>query len=243
MKWFTCLLALPAMAVMLSNCASDGFATYVPGPASKVTRTQAVASAYAYTQVCWTPTAANVLHGTDRDGMLVHTPDFGLFRHNHINGWWKPGEMQYGMPYQWGGFDTPSTFLSKIHSGWAAGDIATANKRAQGDAAVSRRAAGVDCSGFVSRCWRLSRPYSTAQLPEISYPIAWSDLKPGDILLTQGHVLLFSHWAVPGSQILAYEAGPFPRWKVSANRMSTSHLIGQQYQPRRYNHIVESPDL
>ena len=35
------------------------------------------------------------------------------------------------------------------------------------DAAVSRFAAGVDCSGFVSRCWRLDRPFSTRELPAL----------------------------------------------------------------------------
>ena len=47
------------------------------------------------------------MHGKDAKGVLVHTPDEGLIKHGHKNGWWKPGEVMTGMPYQWGGFDTP----------------------------------------------------------------------------------------------------------------------------------------
>lgn len=62
----------------------------------------------------------------------------------------------------------------------AAGDMGTPEKQAAGDAAVSRFAAGVDCSGFVSRCWRLSRPFSTRELPALSISLpSWDELKTG----------------------------------------------------------------
>ena len=51
------------------------------------------------------------------------------------------------MPYKWGGFDTPASFARKIRRGYFAGDIATADKKRLLEAAVSRRATGVDCSG------------------------------------------------------------------------------------------------
>lgn len=240
MKSFQALCLLLFSLVVLCQCSGvDGNATHVPGPAAQVTRSQALSTAYAYTQVRWTPRAENVLHGRDANGVMVHTPDTQLSRYNFANGWWKIGEVQFGMPYQWGGFDTPASFSAKVARGRAAGDISTSAKRAGGDAVVSQAATGIDCSGFVSRCWRLSQPYSTAQLPQITDPISWSELQPGDIILGSGHVLLFAQWAVPGSQILAYEAGPFPRWKVSANRISTLKLVQQEYQPRRYHHIVD----
>jgi cell wall-associated NlpC family hydrolase len=232
--------ALIFLVPLLHSCAPvNGSATYVPPAASSVTRTQAVASAYAYTQVSWIPTEKNVRHQQDSEGIIIHTPDQSLKDHNFPNGWWKVGAPQTGMPYMWGGFDTPASFLEKLSSGHAAGDIATPAKRSGGDKLVSRQATGIDCSGLISRCWRLPRAYSTAELPGISDGIEWRDLKAGDILLNDRHVLLFKQWGVPGSSIQAYEAGPFPCWKVSAAHIPVHKLVANDYRPRRYRHIIE----
>lgn len=234
------ICALLTIAFLLCQCGNgDGFATYVPDPASKVTRTQALASAYAYTQVRWKPSTKNILHGSDADGIFVQTPDLSLQNPGPGRGYWSPDQEQISMPYQWGGFDTPSSFLGKIRDGYAAGDVATQAKKQAGDAAVSKHAAGVDCSGFVSRCWRLSRPVSTAEMPTITTPISWDDLKSGDILLTKGHVILFDRWLTHGSNLVAYEAGPLPAWKVSCNHFSVKKLLQRGYAPRRYLYIIE----
>jgi cell wall-associated NlpC family hydrolase len=227
-----------AVALFLVSCAATPESGHIPGPAAKVKRSETMTIAYAYTTLSWTPLNNNSKHGTDSRGILVHTPDHKLSDHGFSNGWWKPGQTNTGMPYQWGGFDTPHSFLHKIKRGYAAGDISTAAKRAGGDAVVSESATGIDCSGFVSRCWRLSRPYSTAQLPAITQPITWGQLLPGDILLNNRHVLLFAGWQKPGSVILAYEAGPYPLWKVSSNAIPTERLFADGYQPRRYHHII-----
>ncbi|MGE9269505.1 MAG: hypothetical protein ACQKBU_01770, partial [Verrucomicrobiales bacterium] len=138
------------------------------------------------------PESRHIHHGMDEDGVLVHTPDRSLHEHGHSNGWWEPGKPAVGMPYQWGGFDTPREFLQSLEQGEAAGDISTRQKRQRGDDGTSARACGIDCSGFVSRCWRLERPYSTRELPSICVPLkSWLQLSPGDILLNDRHVLLF----------------------------------------------------
>ena len=36
-------------------------------------------------------------------------------------GWWIPGEVNHGVPYQWGGFDSPASFDAAVASGHAAG--------------------------------------------------------------------------------------------------------------------------
>lgn len=229
---------LLAGVFFLVACAAKPDIGHIPGPSAKVKRSDTIAIAYAYTSVSWTPQENNIKHGTDQRGILVHTPDKHLSAHGFSNGWWSTGKSQTGMPYQWGGFDTPQTFLQKIKRGYAAGDISTTAKRAGGDAVVSETATGIDCSGLVSRCWRLPRPYSTAQLPTITDPISWGQLLPGDILLNDRHVLLFAGWNKPGSVILAYEAGSFPQWKVSANAIPTERLFADGYQPCRYHHII-----
>jgi len=139
-----------------------------------------------------------------------------------------------------GGFDTPAQFLASLERGESAGDISTAAKRRLGDDGTSAEACGIDCSGFISRCWRLDRPHSTQQLPNITEPLdSWLELKAGDILLNHSHVLLFKDWSVSGSSILCYEAGPFPVWRVNAAEIPVSKLVREGYQARRYTGMRE----
>jgi hypothetical protein len=211
------------------------FAAFVSSCAPKATREQAIATAYRYTQVEWMPDDRHVRHAEDGQGIMVKTPDASIPR-----GWWKPGVPAKGMPYQWGGFDTPESFLAKISDGWKAGDIGDAAKRKLGDAGTSAESCGIDCSGFVSRCWQLPRPYSTRELPSICVPLkSWSHLKPGDILLNHQHVLLFAGWLEGGKSIAAYEAGPIPMWRVNASGIPVGKLEDEGYAPWRYSNIVD----
>lgn len=205
-----------------------------------VTRTQALHTAWTYTQVEWVPENRHIYHGRDTDGIEVQTPDDSLTSHGFSNGWWKVGQKAKGMPYQWGGFDTPQTFADSLARGEYAGDISTTYKRKHGDAVVSKHATGIDCSGFVSRCWNLPRPVSTRQLPSLCDRLAsWDDLKPGDILLNDRHVVLFAGWQNRGKIILAYESGPFPVWRVNAAAIPVAKLLKEGYAPLRYRKIID----
>ncbi|MBB5352069.1 hypothetical protein HNR46_002310 [Haloferula luteola] len=222
-----------AAGLSLASCAPDPLA--IPGPAATVTRTEALRTASIYRHLSWLPEERHQLHGPDVAGITVHTPDLGLADYGMDHGWWKPGVSATGMPYQWGGFDTPRQFLSSLQRGEAAGDISTPAKRNLGDAGTSRQACGIDCSGFVSRCWRLDRSVSTRELPHICQQLkAWEHLRPGDILLNDRHVVLFAGWDREGSHILAYEAGPFPVWRVNAASIPVSKLRREGYAPWRY---------
>lgn len=216
---------LPAiLAVMLVSCASH------------VSRDEVMAMAYRYTQVSWLPQKANLRHGPDSRGIEVHTPDASIPR-----GWWQPDVPAKGMPYQWGGFDTPESFLRKLSAGYKAGDIGSPRKRQLGDAGTSTESCGIDCSGFVSRCWKLPRPYSTQELPSISIPLeSWLQLRPGDILLNHQHVLLFAGWQDDARSIIAYEAGPYPVWRVNAAGIPVENLRREDYAPWRYRQIKEA---
>ncbi|MGD9417588.1 MAG: hypothetical protein Q7R22_001500 [Verrucomicrobiota bacterium JB025] len=233
------LTILAGLAALLASCAPDPLA--IPAPAKSVTREQAIATAYTYTRVQWTPEPRHIRHAPDSNGVLVHTPDTSLTEHGFSNGWWKPGQAATGMPYQWGGFDTPRQFLDSLARGESAGDISTAAKRRLGDYGTSAEACGIDCSGFISRCWRLDRPHSTKQLPAICTQLdSWSELQPGDILLNDRHVLLFKAWWPDKKSILCYEAGPFPVWSVNAARITAAKLEREGYHPWRYRHITGS---
>ncbi|MDX1680682.1 MAG: hypothetical protein R3242_08125 [Akkermansiaceae bacterium] len=227
------------MSLLLAACATGPHA--IPGPAARVSRAEAMQIAEAYASLQWAPTEANVLHGPDADGIHVLTPDEGLARLGHIHGWWKSGKTNTGMPYQWGGFDTPQHFLDKLKQGHAAGDIATAEKRRLDDAAVSRHACGIDCSGLVSRCWRLARHTSTDELARLCVPLKsiWM-LQPGDILLKPGHVLLVQRWdPIRDANVLVYEATLKPKWRVHRTSKSLREIEAHGYQPLRYRKMAE----
>lgn len=198
-------------------------------------RQQAISTAWRYSTIEWTPQKPQRFHGPDPQGIIVHTPDDSLPAHGFANGWWQPGKPARGMPYQWGGFDTPESFRQALKDGRYAGDIGSAEKQRLGDKAVSRQACGIDCSGLISRCWNLPRPYSTKELPALCRRLSsWNDLKPGDILLNHQHVLLFKGWKIPGKEIYAYEAGPFPVWRVNAAAMEEAMLEKHGYAPWSY---------
>ena len=76
--------------------------------------------------------------------------------------------------------------------------------------------AGMDCSAYVSWAWSASR-FSTDSIGQISFPIAKSELRPGDALnLTtgrdperRGHIRLFEAWAnVERTLMWVYEETP-----------------------------------
>lgn len=113
-----------------------------------------------------------------------------------------PGPNQWvtSLPYQWGGFDTVNGFDSKMGQNAAAGD-------ADGNScSCPAGVGGVDCSGYVSRCWDLCWHHATWQLPDVSDPICDPDyLHRADILdKPHHHVVLVS--SVHGSGVSCYES-------------------------------------
>ena len=195
-----------------------------------VTRQQAIETAVAYQQFVWVPTSQNAFHGRDANGVQVDTPDVGFQRPGTRPGWWAPGQKNVGVPYMWGGFSSLQEFADGLRAGKYAGDVYSADKRRQLDAAVSREAVGIDCSGLVSRCWRLPHAYSTRTLPGVCVSLAsYDDLRPADILNSDNnHVLLFKDWVDPKHERLySYEAGSPPSWKVLLVDIPVSMLRAQ----------------
>lgn len=228
------------LALVLAGCATrPAFSPTVDmSPAASVSPAESLAIAETFLTHRWRAEARNILHGNDPKGIRVDTPDIGFRPVGRIRpGWWRAGEWNTGMPYQWGGFDTPAEFDAKVAAGFAAGDVYTTAKRAGLDNAVSTSASGIDCSGFISRCWRLPRSYSTRELPGLCIPLENEMLlQPGDILnKTNEHVLLFAGWANPEkTHYLAYETGCPPTWKVLRNTIPVAYTAGLGYRPFRF---------
>lgn len=199
--------------------------------AEPITRVEVIKIAKAYAEHDWEATDRNVLHGKDKGGVHVDTPD------GEGEGLWKKG-ANVGVPYKWGGFDSLKSFGDGVKAGKAAGDLYSAAKRQAGDKEVSSHAVGIDCSGFISRCWKLSQKHGTSTLSRVSdkLPDA-SKLKAGDIMNTSGgHVILFAKWLDEAkTRALFYEAEPFS--KVIASEYDVASLVSSCFKPLRYREI------
>ena len=216
-----------------------------PAAPSQVTPSESLAIARSYTTHPWRPFARNALHGPDAAGIVVHTPDAGHQPETDRRGWWLPGVVNEGIPYKWGGFDDPAAFDRAVAAGQAAGDVSSPAKRRADNAGVSAHAAGVDCSGFVSRCLKLPRAHDTAQLPAVCTPLGSAEeLRPGDLLnIPRGHVLLCAGWArVDKSWIYFYETGGAPDyWRPGLKEAPLAELLALGYQPLRYKGMAYEP--
>ena len=226
--------ALLCLSLCLVSCQK----ATVGVPLSSVTPADAIATAERYRTHRWKATEANALHGLDPDGIRIDTPDVGFQVEGTRPGFWKTEGWNVGIPYQWGGFSTPEEFDAGLLAGKFAGDVYTAEKRKKLDDAVSQHAVGVDCSGFISRCWQLPRSYSTRELPGLCDELKdWGELRPGDILNTHNsHVLLFAGWAEgkEGEVLIGYETGSPEGWKVLRHPIEVAYLRKLGYRAWRY---------
>ena len=216
-----------------------------PAAPSQLTPAESMAIAHQLAAHPWRPFAGNILHGKDRSGILVNTPDAGLDPHQPRRGWWVPGMVNEGIPYKWGGFDCPETFDAAVANGSAAGDVSSPEKRRADNAKVSAHAAGVDCSGFVSRCLKLPSVYDTAKLPTICEELASAaDLRPGDLLnISRRHVVLCAGWSnSEKTWIYYYETGGGPQyWKPGLKNAPLAAMLGLGYKPLRYHGMAHPP--
>ena len=207
--------------------------------AGPLTRAEALRIAQAYCNYRWESTAQNVLHGRDAEGVNVQTPNNAPGA-NPDPGLWNVAAANTGVPYKWGGFDSLDSFSAGVKKGKAAGDRYTPDKRRLGGDAVSSHAVGIDCSGFISRCWKLDKKYSTDSLPSICIGLASiADLKPGDIMNAEGgHVILFAKWLNPEkTSAQFYESSPYS--KVISSTYTLRDLKSEGFRPLRYKLIVD----
>ena len=142
----------------------------------------------AYVEHRWTADARNVLHGSDADGVLVHTPD----RSHRPDGWTADGQVNVGVPYKWGGFSSLEEFDAAVAEGRPAGELTDGK-----DLDASRFSVGVDCSGFVARCWDLPIKQSTRSLGRLCFELAsYDELLPGDLINKyDAHAMVFVAFA------------------------------------------------
>ena len=191
------------------------------------TRAEALATGETYAQHSWTATATNISNGVVMapDGDLVETPD------------WIVIGLNDRIPYKWGGTDTLEEYDLGIAAGNYAGDIDT-----DGSSAYAR---GVDCSGFVCRCWNTDQDYTTREMVDPAYgPITlpyshWEDLLPGDAVHREGHVRMAVESFADGSILVVEAAGSATNWCVGYVTYMLADLEG--YSPRYYVEMDGAP--
>jgi hypothetical protein len=175
-KWVLIVVAA-LLAVCMASLASAAIR-----PA--VTRDQIMETAGDYATHEWSCSEDNVKHGSVSDKDRIDTPDIDCGNDCGGKGWFQyDGSTNQKVPYKWGGFSTIGEFddgLSAPTNTRYAGDVCC-----EGYASV--KAVGVDCAGFVSRCWGLedrysTKPNSSRPLDKIAYKLSsFSEMKRGDI--------------------------------------------------------------
>lgn len=196
-----------------------------PKSESSITRTQILNNAVVFESATWTATSSNLSYGIKKlpDGSYIRTPSWVT------TGWKK------GVPYKWGGWTALSTFLTRVSQGKYAGDNYTSSVSWSDNYCV-----GVDCSGFVSRAWNLSKKYGTSTLVNISTAYSsFGSLKRGDIVnKASSHVRLVIN-DNPSGTVNTIEASAAD-WKVSYRNFTYSQLSG--YSPRYFKWVInDSP--
>jgi len=184
----------------------------------ELTREQIIATAQQYSDHVWICRAQNRAPTCPQDKPYVCD--------------WGVNEQVTGLPYDWGGFDDPQRFENRLARGDAAGSH---SKHGSTDCT-----AGIDCSGFVSRCWASREKYSTNSIWQIANRLRYNwftEMKPGDALVREGHhIVLFAGYAEDHRPIV-YEASGGHK-KVLLNRTWTWTEL-KDYYPIQYKNLDE----
>jgi hypothetical protein len=242
MRIFTLILIL----AVASGCAHLN--RVPPGP--QVTRTEVMQTAQAYASHPWQASPANIFHGMDTNGVRINTPDAAWWG---PGGWYADGRTNLGVPYCWGGDSTLAEFDAGILAGRPAGyHFKKFDRRSRGHLgpAGSALPVGVDCSGFVSRCWRLNERRSTYDMPQVCRRLqSFDDLQPGDAVNKRyNHIILFAGWVdSQHEQMRVFEAGdaqknnlPENYERVHEDVYDRDWLAEKGFVPLRYGGIMDN---
>jgi hypothetical protein len=210
----------------------DGAGTFDVAPASRsaeptppISRAGILATARSYLTVNWQ---------FNRDNW-AHSDVENLCNKGQRKFWLRPrhfaesmvGTVVGPMPYAWGGDDTPEIYRDRLSRLALAGDICTCRDSAFNDCVFFPLAAGVDCSGFVSRAWGIKK-HGTAGLFNIATRIKMGDVKAGDALDWSGHHVRLFVRMMPGAADI-YET------IESATRRDCEGVCERAYRPSELN--------
>lgn len=184
-----------------------------------ITRAQIISNGTNYINHNWTARLANIWNNVYCGNKTIKTPT------------WVSVGTNNATPYCWGGNSTIAEFNSYLLQDKSAGDANSSTTYG----AVPYCSVGVDCSGFVCRCFGLNSHYNTSGLKNITTVLpSLNSLQAGDILLKTGHVMLFSSYSNNGTiNVIESVSGYF---RVKYSNYSFSSLA--DYTPRYYNDVI-----
>lgn len=150
-----------------------------------VSRASVIDCAKKYSTFEWTMTAG----AYERQGVQEVCSPQAKFRRRPFYLKDTIGKKVVSVPYCWGCSDSIERFAAKVADGSRlAGHSCTCR---EGHYCLRNDSVGVDCSGFVSQCWK-SAYKTTSLMHEIADPISKTSLKAGDALnLPRSHIRLF----------------------------------------------------
>lgn len=135
------------------------------------------------------------------------------------------------MPYCWGGFSTTTSFTNGLQNGGRVGNINSASS------SWVSGTYGLDCSGYISRCWGLATKYGTWTIQDVSTEIDISDLLQGDALVDyDAHIVLFNGYTQYGDFDL-YECTTLNGYDRVAHTTRTVSSMASDYVPIRYDDV------
>lgn len=199
---------------------------------AQINSSTVIATADSYKNLVWTSNSSNDWNNVNCGGKIVNTPD------------WVSVGANTSMPYCWGGNSTISMFNSGLSLNKSAGDdITTPGYGAEPNCSV-----GVDCSGFLSRCFGLSSHYSTSMINTNSlfgtYP-STNSIGEGDFFNKSGvHTRLVRSVNANGTFNIiesgsgTSNVGSNGLWKVFDWTYNSSEL--STYSPMYYVNMVSS---
>ena len=203
------------------------------------TITQAWYNGHQYCSLEWTPTSSNLpsectyVYEDDDHYGNIKTPSYLTV-----------GSTTTGVPYSWGGFTRYNVFKDKANNGKYTGNKRTKTSDGCNSGHVyvagsDSYVIGVDCSGFVSNCWEVSR-HTTKNISDICSDhglvstASTSDFQKGDALNDWGsHVMLYTGHNRSGS-FNVFESSSWD-WKTSSRTYETTFFNGTGYRILRYN--------
>ena len=185
-----------------------------------------IAKALRYVNHEWYAMDKNVLHGLDADGRFVDTPDVTWSGEEFDCGWWKPNQVNRGIPYSWGNASTIAEFNQGILEGKYAGNVPEDKKRLG-----SHMCVGVDCSGLLTVCWELPRKIATRDIPDVATKLdSLDEIRQGDVFAKSwSHVMLFKEFADKDKTVATIIDATRSIGRVSQRNVVVEELFAEGY--------------
>lgn len=150
----------------------------------------------------------------------------------YLENWVKPSYVTTAgtytcMPYCWGGFDDQSGYETKLANGYRVG---------QATSTYPWNTCGLDCAGYVSRCWNLDEHHYTLALYDVSTDIDFDELQSGDALNSTNHVMLFDYYNNSNGTYILYECTTTSDYDRVAHTIRTATSVESTYTPIKYDY-------